>query len=201
MNTLWLKIASVVIGILILIVLLPILMPGGDKEPEQVNEPNAPTSSFWGQVEDDRENFLSTPEPAEITDANSNETEEITDEAPVEFQPVVPVQPQKREVTIYVKQLSDIEDIEAERLINAAVPGFDIGRLPVTGYSLMMQTCRQIISRWPDSSYAFQCKRMYAALPERYQQRYNITANDMDISMFFQPRAGTAPVTVTIEGQ
>ena len=55
--------------------------------------------------------------------------------------------------------------VEAERLLNMAVPGRSIGRLPMTGFKLMVDSCRTIISRWPDSRFANNAKLLLADLP------------------------------------
>ena len=97
---------------------------------------------------------------------------------------------------LYFKPLSEIETIEAERLLNVAVPGRSIGRLPGTGYKLMVDNCREIIRRWPDSFYAFRAKQLLADMPERYQKRYNVTKKELDMSRFTKSRPGTQPVKV-----
>ena len=94
------------------------------------------------------------------------------------------------------EELDEIDKIEAERLLNIAVPGLDIGKLPITGYKLMMDNCRRIIERWPDSWYAYKSKQMMAELPDRYQKRYKVTPEEMDVSMYAEPRPGTQPYTI-----
>ena len=85
---------------------------------------------------------------------------------------------------------------EAERLLNVAVPGRSIGRLPMTGFKLMVDNCRTIIRRWPQSSFAYRAKLMLADLPERYQTRYQVTDKEKDVSMFAEQRPGTQPFTI-----
>ena len=183
MNTFWLKLASGAIGILIIIVIISMVMPNGDDNTDSTTEEQA-TGSFNEQVKKDKE-FLEQPEPMP---------------APTEL-PIEPnvSQPKETKMTIYVKPLSINEEIEAERLLNVAVPGLSIGRLPMTGYNLMVQNCREIIKRWPDSYYAYQSKKMFGQLPERYHQQYNITPKELDINVFKTPRTGTVPKLVPIE--
>jgi hypothetical protein len=92
--------------------------------------------------------------------------------------------------------LSEIDKIEAERFLNVAVPGRSIGRLPVTGFRLMVDNCRRIIERWPDSWYAYRAKQMLADMPPRFRPRYHITEEELDLSRFAEPRAGTKPLVV-----
>jgi hypothetical protein len=63
----------------------------------------------------------------------------------------------------------------------------------------MVQTCRQIISKWPDSWYAYRAKQMLIDMPERFRGRYNITQEELDISAFTKQRPGTEPYKVEEE--
>jgi hypothetical protein len=58
-----------------------------------------------------------------------------------------------------------------------------MGRLPGIrlGYKNMVDHCREIIRRWPDSKYAFNAKRLLADIPERYRKMYNITKEEIDL--------------------
>jgi hypothetical protein len=96
---------------------------------------------------------------------------------------------------LYFKDLSEMDTIEAERLLNAAVPARSLGRLQI-GFNLMMQNCRQILQRWPDSSYAYRAKKMIVDMPERFRDRYKVTKEELDLSAFAESRPGTRPFTV-----
>jgi hypothetical protein len=193
MDTFWLKIvgfALLVIGVIVFIGFLT----SGTKEPEK---------NFYDQVEEDRQKFLAEPQPLKEQET-AQETTQVPEQTPVveskEAAEPVPTAPrqveQPKPVVLYFKPLSDIDQIEAERLLSVAVPGRSIGRLPMTGFSLMVPNCRQIIQRWPDSQFAYQAKRLLADLPPRYQTRYNVTKEEIDISMFYKQRPGTQPFTM-----
>jgi len=201
MDTFWLKIllfAVLVVGVIVFIGFLT----SGTKEPEK---------TFYDQVEEDKQEFLAEPKPLkeqQTTPETTQETTEETAQIPQEsleaedketVEPAPPVQQQVEQpepAVLYFKPLSEIDQIEAEKLLNVAVPGRSIGRLPMTGFSLMVPNCRQIIERWPDSRYAYQAKRLLADLPERYKMRYKITKEEMDVSMFYKQRPGTQPFTM-----
>ncbi len=192
MNAIWLKIAAVIVAIVIIFVLITIFTSSPTEEPQQSEQPDKPRN-FAQQVEADKEKFLTEPQPVE----EKNQEPAIEDQnVPQQVQPVQqqpkPVEP----VTLYFKELGEIEKIEAERLLNAAVPGRSIGRLPMTGFKMMVDSCRQIIKRWPESWYAYKAKQMLADMPERFQQRYNVTQEEMDLSMYAEPRTGTQPYTI-----
>ena len=113
-------------------------------------------------------------------------------------QPARPAQEPPRPTTLYFKKLSEIDEIEADKLLNATVPGRSMGRLQI-GYKLMVDNCRRIIQKWPDSRYAYKAHQMLIDIPPRYQKRYNITQQEMDISKFAKPRPGTERFTIKEE--
>jgi hypothetical protein len=172
MNNLWFKIVLAMIVLIAGFVLAVMFWPA-ESEPQQ------PQKTFYDVAQEDRGKFLSKPKAVDTTvQTPQQQTPEI--------------------VTLYFKELDEIEKIEAERLLNAAVPGRSIGRLPMTGFSLMVDSCRQIIQRWPESFYAFRAKQMLADMPERFHTRYQITEKDLDISRYEQERPGTKPSNVEI---
>ncbi len=191
MDTFWLKIvgfAVLVVGVIVLVGFLT----SGTKEPEK---------TFYDQVEEDKQKFLAEPQPLE----EQEKTQVPEQKQDVEIREVAePVPPSQKQVQVekpkptvlYFKPLSEIEQVEAEKLLNVAVPGRSIGRLPMTGFSLMVPNCRQIIKRWPESRYAYQAKRLLADLPPRYQTRYKVTKEEIDVSMFYKQRPGTQPFTM-----
>lgn len=207
MNSIWLKIAAAVVAVFVVIVVIDKFKSGEPTPaPSSSSAEEDRPKNFYDQVEEDKARFQTSPEPAEKaapeqTSAASQEPAQ-PEETPAQTQPAqsavrppAPTQPP----TIYVKRLSEIDQIEAERLLSVAVPGRSIGRLPMTGYKLMVDNCRRIIQKWPDSFYAFQSQRLLADLPERYKMRYKVTKAEMDLSNFTKQRPGTEPVTVTEE--
>jgi len=193
MNTIWLKIMGLAVLAVAVFILIGVFTSGTDSEPAE----EEPQKTFADQVEEDKQRFLTEPQALDSQNQTAikeqaSPTETVTQSAPPVVSQPKPAQP----VTLYFKELGEIEKIEAERLLNVAVPGRSIGRLPMTGSKLMVDSCRTIIRRWPDSFYAYNAKRMLADLPERYQQRYQVTDQEKDVSMFFKPRSGTKPFTI-----
>jgi hypothetical protein len=66
----------------------------------------------------------------------------------------------------------------------------------MTSAKLMVDSCRQIIRRWPDSWCAYRAKQLMADLPEQDQKRYSITKEELDVSRFAESRPGTEPFKV-----
>ena len=191
MSTFWLKMAALAVAVVAGIIVIG-SFTGGDSQPKE------PETTFYDKAEEDRQKFLAEPQPLEV-----QETEPVAEQEPAadDSRAVVPVPPTPRPIEppkptiVYCKDLSEMDKIEAERLLNAAVPARSLGRLQI-GFNLMMQNCRQILQRWPDSWYAYSAKRMIADMPERFRQRYKVTEDELDLSTFAKPRPGTRPFTV-----
>jgi hypothetical protein len=190
MSTFWLKAAGVVVVVVGSIIVVLALLPSGNKP---TAEPEPGPKTFYDVAQEDREKFLNEPKPA-----NSADQEPLTPgHQPNESTSTAQQRPRPPEtVTLYFSELSEIEKIEAERLLHVAVPGRSIGRLPMTGFNLMVDTCRQIIQRWPDSWYAYRAKQMLADMPERFRLRYRITEEELDLTRLAEPRPGAKPFVV-----
>jgi len=186
MNTFWLKIAGGAIAVVALIILINVFT-SSEPEPPPIEE-----KGFSDQVETDKK-FLSRPTPVEPTNQNAQTTQQADPNRPVTTILEIPKPPEP--VTLYFVELSEIDEVEAERLLNVAVPGRSIGRLPMTGFKLMVDNCRMTISRWPESWYAYRAKQMLADMPRRFWSRYKVTEQEVDVSMYKQPRPGTKPFT------
>ena len=174
-NTFWLKIAGLAVAVVGVIFLISVIRGG---KTQTKSEP--PPKTFYDQAEEDKRRFLAEPQQVQEQDSVAHDKTAV--EPPVE---------QARPAQLYFKPLSEIDTIEAERLLGVAVPGRSIGRLPMMGFKLMVDSCREIIRRWPDSWYAYRAKQMLADMPRRDRQRYNITQEELDVSRFAEPRPGT----------
>ncbi|MHC4076035.1 MAG: hypothetical protein ACYSRZ_06430 [Planctomycetota bacterium] len=196
MNTFWLKIMGLAILAVGVIMLISIFT---SSEPEPAREPQQPEKTFYDQAEEDKQRFSTEPQALDsqsqipaTEQIPQTENKTVVQSVPPAIVPPEPAQP----VLLYFKELGEIEKIEAERLLSVAVPGRSIGRLPMTGSKLMVDSCRTIIRRWPQSWFTYNAKRMLADLPARYQKRYNVTEEEKDISMFAKQRPGTKPFTI-----
>ena len=193
-NTFWLKVAAAAVGVVGVIILIGMFAPGDRSEPRD------PEKSFSDQVEEDKRRFMTEPRPVEPQEQQppSQQTETtVQKQPPVKETPVQPVQPPKpaEPTVLYFSELSEIEEIEAEKYYNAAVPGRSIGRLPMTGFKLMVDNCRRMIEKWPESWYAYKSQQLLIEMPERHQKRYKVTEQEKDVSRFFKQRPGTKPFT------
>ncbi|MDD5326769.1 MAG: hypothetical protein PHY02_03020 [Phycisphaerae bacterium] len=206
MNTFWLKIAALVVVIAVAVVLI------GKLKSSEKPQPKVEEKTFYDQVEEDKARLLVEPRSLEeIAEEPTGESasEQVqeqkqpveTKQTPTERVVVQPpsAKPTEKPAVLYFKPLNEIDKAEAERLLNVAVPGRSIGRLPMTGFKLMVDCCRQMIIKWPDSWYAYRAKQMLIEMPERFRGRYKITREELDISEFTIQRPGTEPFNGTVE--
>jgi hypothetical protein len=204
MNTFWLKIAALAVVVVVAIVLIGVFTSSERSQPPAESAPKAKPKTFYDQAEKDREKFLVEPRSLEEL-AEEPVKEPVKEQVQKQNQPTGsqtpprPVQPPVKPAQLYFKPLSEIDKVEAERLLNVAVPGRSIGRLPGPGFKLMVDCCRQIISKWPDSWYAYNAKKMLIDMPTRFRERYKITKEELDISEFEKQRPGTEPFNGTVE--
>jgi len=192
MNTFWLKVAGIAVGAVVVIILISTFTGDGDEPKAQ-----EPEKGFYDQVEEDKQKFLTKPqaqEPVKQDPASQSEPPAIKEAVAEPVQRVQPVQEPPKPVTLYFKELSEIDDIEASRYLNAIVPGRSMGRLQ-TGFKFMVDNCRRIIQRWPDSWYAYRAQQLLIDIPERFHERYKITEQEKDLSRFTKARPGTKPFT------
>ena len=79
------------------------------------------------------------------------------------------------------KELSEIEEVEAERLFEMAIQFRKMGRLPGVSYKQSVDACRQLIEKFPGSEYEFKAKRILAEIPEQERKKYKITDEEIDL--------------------
>ena len=183
MDTFWLKVAAIAA---VLIVGIGAVVRWTSKSIEEAQNPK---QTFSDMVQKDKEELLAEPSAKDLTKPTEKPVVDKPDES---GEPVAPAKP----VTFYFTEISEIEQIQAERLLALVPSGRSIGRLPMTGFNLMVETCRQMMGKWPDSIYDYKARRALAEMPERYRARYRITEDDIDLTRFTKPRPNTKPYTI-----
>jgi type IV secretory pathway VirB10-like protein len=171
MNTFWLKIALLAVVIVALIVLVSVYWPAESK-------PKPKPKTFYDIIEEDDRRLRAEPQPPEPSEMKQP-TPSPSEEQPVAKEPAEPPE-------FVFKELSEIEEIEAERLFEYALQQRKIGRLPGPGYKPMVDACRQIMEKFPGSEFDYKARRMLADIPEKYRQRYNITKEEIDLTRFLK---------------
>lgn len=165
MNTFWLKMAGGAVAIVGIIILASVLWPKGELEPQKT------VYDVWDK---DDKRLRAEPQPNEPA-ASSNQ---------LPRQQVTPQPTTDEPSQLHFKELSEEEQVEAERIFEMAMAERKMSRLPGMTPKRMVDYCRQIIQKWPGSEYAFKAKRMLADIPERYHEMYNITKEEIDLGNF-----------------
>lgn len=206
MNTIWLKLAAVAVVLVVVLIVGSTFM---SKEPAPAPSPSEAETpkTVYDMAERDKQ-FQEEPkavEPEPQPQPPAEQPEQPAPSQPVQEAAQPPVQqasgivlPSRitQTTTMYFKPMGEIEDIEAQRLLPVVTAGRSIGRLPVTHFKLMVDGCRQILAKWPDSWYAFRAKQMLEEMPERFWRNYKVTEEELDISKFLTQKQGTEPRTV-----
>ena len=169
MNTLWIKVAVVGVVALGAVILVISFLPRGSQP-----EPEPGPKSVYEQWEKDDAKLRAEPKPAEEQPPPANEPN--AGNAPVKPSTPTEVIPMPKFV-----ELSIEDKVQAEKLFEMALFHRKQARLPGMSYKKMVDYCREIIQRWPDSEYAFKAKRMLRHMPEQYRERYNITEEEIDL--------------------
>jgi hypothetical protein len=189
MNTFWLKVA----GVLVVVVAIGAFFMWIRSS---IKEAQHPERTFSDMVEKDRKELLAEPSAKDITNQSAQSQEPMVPESNKSAQPSEQQLQKAEPVTFYFTQLDETEQIEAEQLLAMIPTGRSIGRLPMTGYSLMVETCRQIMGRWPGSIYDYKARRALNQMPERFRERYKITGRELDLTQFTKPRPNTTSYTI-----
>ena len=172
MNTFWLKVAGVAAVVVVLVIAASVFINSESK-------PKPKQKTVYEVWEEDDKRLRDEPESAEPPETSSPVQPATKPQPAIKPSPVEPRKPQ-------FKKLSQVDEIEAQRKWEWVVNQRKMARLPVVTPKQMVDTCREIIRRWPESKYAFLAKRALADLPERYYKMYNITKEEMDISSFYK---------------
>ncbi len=93
--------------------------------------------------------------------------------------PVPPVATNKPPVEAV--NLSPEDEVQAQRLFEMAITQRKMGRLPGVTFKLMVDYCREIITSYPDSSYALKSQAMLREIPPRHQKMYKVTEEEMGL--------------------
>ncbi len=126
--------------------------------PDKSSEPKEKPKTFYDVIQEDDKRLRADPAPV-VPKAAA--TEEAIKAAP--------------------KKLSIEDEVQVERLFEMALMQRKMGRLPGMSFKQMVDYCREIIARYPDSSYAPKARAMLREIPQRYRRMYKITEEEMGL--------------------
>lgn len=167
MNTFWLKIAVLVVVVLVGIILLSNFF---SSEIDKATDLEAATERHEAA-----EAKLQDQLREAQTQAEQKKLQQDTTPAPPKITSPPPTPPQT------VPEDDDIvSSVEAERLYNMALTQYKIGRKLMT-FKKMVDYCRELFERYPNSPEAAKAKVLMRNMPERYRELYNVTEEELGV--------------------
>ena len=189
MNTLWLKIAGIAVAVLVAVIVAANFM-GGEKPAPPPTPPPTETKTVYDQFkEDDKRLNAPIPSPNQPTAQAQAETPpQLATPEPAAAQPATeaPVTAAQLQGSPKFRPLEEEQQIRAEQIWQMVTTGRKMGRLPVITYGNMVRYCRQLLSEFPGTEYAYKAKRALADIPEYAIKQYNITGKELDLSEFYR---------------
>ena len=167
MNTLWLKIAVLAVVVLVGIILVSNFF---SSEIDKATDLEAATERAEAaetklqdqleeaqtQVEQKKEQQDSRPTPPKISSLPTRPPQTVPDDDDI------------------------VASVEAERLYNMALTQYKIGRKLLT-FKKMVDTCRELFKRYPNSPEAAKARVLMRNMPERYRELYNVTDEELGL--------------------
>jgi TolA-binding protein len=175
MNTIWLKIVSVLVLLVVIFVIF-------NKIKQYTSKPEEPVKTIADTWRNDDKRLRAEPNLAEPNVAAPKAAESNVPAQPEAGQPAVAEQTPAAEPRKF-RELTEDEKAGAEQLFELAIQHRKMGRLPgAIGIGKMVQYCREIIERYPGSEYAYKAKRMLGDIPEREREFFHVTKDELDLS-------------------
>ena len=181
MDSLWAKIAVVVIVIVAAVVVgRKFLALQGEREPKL--EPR----TYQDVTRQDDRRLRSEPgaEYALVAELQADDSavrpkQQVQTERSVETEQQQKEEQVVKQIRPQYKELLPEEQLDAERLLEMAIAERKMARLPGMTYKRMIDYCREIISKHPESIYAAKARRMLGEVPKHYWKRYKITEEEI----------------------
>jgi hypothetical protein len=165
--------ANRILGFVIAIVVVGLLMFGLSRlggirpKPAKPQQAVEKPKTFWDVVREDDKRLRA----------------EVNQPVTLQSQPKEGQQkpPQQQEKPKY-EELTAEQQVDAEKLFEMAITQRKMARLPGMTYKKMVDYCREIIEKYPNSSYADKARRMLAEVPQTQRRLYEITDKELGIS-------------------
>ena len=165
MDSFWAKMAVfgiIVGGLVVFVKLSPKLMPKPQPQ-KTVYDSFARDDKKFRPTDQERSREVAEPQPAAVQKPQPAATEE----------------PQP-EVKKTYRQLSEEEDIQAQKLLEQAIFHRKEVRLGGMGAKYMVDFCREIIQKYPGTIYEEKARLMLGDIPERFRDRFHITPEEIN---------------------
>ncbi len=173
MNGFWVK-------IVILAVIVACLVVGVKVFKSSNGEPKPEPKGLSEQFDEDDARLRAEPETETDEERLERRKAERADREKLTAERRAQIAEQDKAAELQFEELSLEDKVRAEQLFEMALFERKKGRLPVMGFKKMVDYCREIIEKWPNSTYAYKARKMLGDIPERYRERYNITDEEIN---------------------
>ena len=169
MNTFWLKIAILAVVVVVAIIIVSNFL---SSEIDKATDIEAAAE----RAEAREDQLQSQLREAELK-AEQKKTQQTEARRTPAKLPVAPTRPSRQEIV----EEDIVASVEAERLYNMALTQYRIGRKTGMTFKKMIDYCREIFARYPNSSEAAKARVLMRNIPQRYRQLYNITNEELGL--------------------
>jgi len=157
MNSFLVKIGVLAVIVIALIVAVKVFTPSKDD--------TVRTETTISQVEENT---------VEVEPAKPQKTPQV--EKKVE---VIVEEPEVEVVEHKFRQLSEVDSIQAQQLLTKAKMLKDVARkMPVRSFTGAVETCREIIKKYPGTEFDYKARQVLADVPKRFWRRFDITLEE-----------------------
>ena len=179
MVKLWLSLAVAAMVALALIIGASIFF-SSDREPERPDsiadqespDQPEPVQTVYDAFEQDERRMESIPKQADTNAAPQ------TPDTTIETQETATKEP-------VFKKLTPEQEIEADRIWQYVKSQYKIGTRLMMSPKKAIDSCRDLMKRFPGSEYDFKARRVLADIPEQYHKQHHITNQETDLSIFY----------------
>ena len=169
MNTVWLKIAILAVVLVGAIIIVSKFLSSEVKEATDIE-------AAAERIEAGEAKLQAQLREAELKAEQQKSQQTQLTQTPAKLS-VAPTRPSGPEIS----EEDIVASVEAERLYNMALTQYRIGRKTGMTFKKMVDYCREIFERYPNSPEAAKAKVLMRNMPERYRQLYNVTNEELGL--------------------
>lgn len=165
MNNFWIKIGVFAVIVVGLVVVVKVFSPSGESRVEQVD---------FKQTE---------KEPQGVNTTKALKDEQVPQRPPRKKMierskdPTAPQPVPKPEV-----RLAPEEQLQADKLLQAIKLQYSLARKSPVTYKKMVDFCRELFAKFPNSQQAEEARELLRRMPKRYRNLYKVTNEELGLT-------------------
>jgi hypothetical protein len=166
----------IVLAVVVVVVVLGFFMLQSDDSPTTSPDDKSGTSQMTEQERAELEQRRQERRETEFARRQEREKQLAERRAQLEQQQDAAIEEQQNDIENF-----SIEEMEAARLYQLAETQFKIGGKLGMTYKQSVDACREILAKYPDTTYASKARELLRRIPQRYRTTYNITNEEMGL--------------------